>query len=131
MKICIKRYKEFREILKNVINKKVTSKQLEKIYKICIFPKNIAKITKIEEIDNIDKKLLNTLYVEIGKAKQDKRIIKDLSDDCDINIYSENKMFNYTNPSEIVLSQLNHHELRLLKYLKIINLTFSYNSYEL
>ena len=69
MKMCITRYKEFKDLLKDAHTHYLTNEQLEKIDEICMWPKNIAKISRIEEVDNKEKMLINKLKIQICRYK--------------------------------------------------------------
>ena len=129
MKLCLERYRKFKDVLKDAYNKHLTEEQLEKLDAICMMPSNIANITKVEEIEQIDQKIIEELEKQIQLAKKNKSHITSLDDYYNNNIESENTLFSYTNPSSEVLMQLTDKEKKLLnhlkKYLKISDISFN------
>lgn len=125
MKICISRYREYKNILKEASKQNLTEEQLQKLDALCTWPKNIANITKIEELDNLEEKLKKTIIV----ATNEKNEIFDLKtiDFFNTNLESENILFSYLNPPKDVLDMLSSKEIETLNYLKKTDLLTKYS----
>ena len=75
MQICFTRYNEFKTLLKDAASKdNLTEEQQISLGKLCMWPANICKVNKVEDLENINEKLSEKLQNLSEKEKKEFRI---------------------------------------------------------
>lgn len=99
MEMCMSRYNEYSEILKQATQTQLDEMQKKKLDELCSWRKNICGITRLEELPMLED-MLQTKIFELSqeespeqRTKKDKELFGE--DIFDINIKSENIIYNY------------------------------------
>ena len=99
MEMCMSRYNEYSDILKQATQTQLNEMQKKKLDELCSWRKNICGITRLEELPMLEN-MLQTKILELSQdenpeqiAKKDEELFgKDI---FDLNIESENILYNY------------------------------------
>lgn len=99
MQMCMSRYNEYSDILKQATQTQLTEKEEKELYELCSWNKNICGITKLDELPMLEEKLKNKIFElsqeknSYAKMENDEKIFgKDI---LDVNLCSESIMYNY------------------------------------
>ncbi len=131
MQLCISNYPKFQDILKEASTAKLSEEQITKITNLCSWPANICEIKKLDELENIEERLVNEIFKERSldeKNEENKNIFGEIItlydniskySDYNIlrqNIIAEEIIFDYNNIQNEELSNLSEEEKSTFKF---------------
>lgn len=70
MQMCMERYEEYSEILKEASEVNLNDEQMQKLEQLCSWRRNIAEITKIEELPQLEEKMQKALLEQEKNRKE-------------------------------------------------------------
>ncbi len=119
MQMCIYRYDEYSEILKQASKVQLTEEQLSKLDGLVSWPKNICKITDLKELKDLDEQMSRVILGQQdwqSERKFDSEIL--YTDIFNQNIGSEEIIYDYANLTDEEISELTDQEREIFKLLQ-------------
>ena len=119
MQMCIYRYDEYSEILKQASKVQLTEEQLSKLDGLVSWPKNICKITNLSELKDLDEQMSRAILGQQDKQSERKFDNEILYKDVfNQNIGSEEIIYDYANLKDEEISELTDQEREIFKLLQ-------------